>query len=217
MVLKLREAGFDAHGLDVDPGPIERGRPLFREQSMPDDALRLWSPSEPPPFEDGSFHAILSDQVIEHVGPLDDTLRAMHRLLTPGGIALHQFPSRHRIVEPHLHMPLIHWLPKGPLRTSAIRTMCTLGVGTVWTESEDESTSDRARRYADYSARHTFYRSRRILRRAAERAGVVCRFWGWGSTSKTLRLMRNVPMLRELRQRYQLSLITTWTLLTRED
>jgi 2-polyprenyl-3-methyl-5-hydroxy-6-metoxy-1,4-benzoquinol methylase len=29
LVAKLLEVGFDAYGVDIDPGPIENGRPLF--------------------------------------------------------------------------------------------------------------------------------------------------------------------------------------------
>lgn len=57
------------------------------------------------PFEDNSLDLIISEQVLEHIQDQALLLREMHRVLRPGGIALHEFPARYRLIEPHIYVP----------------------------------------------------------------------------------------------------------------
>ena len=211
MVLRLIEAGHDAYGLDVVETYLRNGRPVFDRRSLDgEDRLRHWETSKPAPFPDGWFDAVVSDVVFEHVRDLDGTLREMRRVLRPGGIAVHQFPSRRRPIEPHVGLPFVHWIPAGRGRRVAIRAMCELGLGSDWARTRGKRASERAAVFDEYLRERTFYRSRRQLEAAATSAGFEARFWGWGSTSRVLRPMRYVPGLRQLRQRYQLSFLMTW-------
>jgi ubiquinone/menaquinone biosynthesis C-methylase UbiE len=58
------------------------------------------------PFADNTFHVVISDQVFEHVKNYDETLAEISRVLKPGGISLHFFPSRYTPIEPHVYVPL---------------------------------------------------------------------------------------------------------------
>jgi SAM-dependent methyltransferase len=101
-VIAMREAGFDAYGCDVKLHDDEKNRAM-REQGL----LRqiTMSPYRVP-FADQHFDVLISNEVFEHVQNYDATIRETHRLLKPGGIALHLFPARWIPVEPHVKVPL---------------------------------------------------------------------------------------------------------------
>lgn len=66
------------------------------------------------PFDDAAFDAVVSHHVLEHVGTVDDQahhLAEIHRVLRPGGVTYVSVPNRWRVIEPHLHLPLLSWLP----------------------------------------------------------------------------------------------------------
>ena len=65
----LRNAGYDAHGIDLAPrsGEVERG-----------DFLHL-------PYPDGHFDAVLSQCAFFVSGDVPGALREAHRVLKPGG------------------------------------------------------------------------------------------------------------------------------------
>ena len=58
------------------------------------------------PFEDNRFDYVISSQVLEHVMDYDATFGEIRRVLKPGGISLHTFPSRYVLIEPHTFIPL---------------------------------------------------------------------------------------------------------------
>jgi SAM-dependent methyltransferase len=75
------------------------------------------------PFPDASFDVVVSNHVIEHVGvPTDQLLhlREIRRVLRPGGRCYLAAPSRWTLVEPHVRLPLVSWLP-APLRSPYVR------------------------------------------------------------------------------------------------
>ena len=57
------------------------------------------------PFEDETFDVVVSDQVFEHVRNYDETLAELSRVMKPGSIGLHRFPSRLRPLESHVKVP----------------------------------------------------------------------------------------------------------------
>jgi SAM-dependent methyltransferase len=57
------------------------------------------------PFEDCSFDLIISEQVLEHVKDQVTMHREMFRILRHGGYAVHEWPARYRIIEPHIFVP----------------------------------------------------------------------------------------------------------------
>lgn len=92
-VMEYRKAGIDAYGCDIiieekDPHlrPVERG-------------------SNKIPFEDNSFDFVYSDQVMEHVQDHASVLAEISRVLKPGGVSLHIFPSKWKPIECHVYVP----------------------------------------------------------------------------------------------------------------
>ena len=57
------------------------------------------------PFDDNTFDLIISEQVWEHVMDQVGLLRELHRVMRPGGCAIHVFPARYSPIEPHLYVP----------------------------------------------------------------------------------------------------------------
>ncbi len=57
------------------------------------------------PLEDDSIDFLFSGQVFEHVIDYPTTLAEIQRVLKPYGFSLHDFPSRYKVIEPHVYFP----------------------------------------------------------------------------------------------------------------
>jgi glycosyltransferase involved in cell wall biosynthesis/SAM-dependent methyltransferase len=102
--LALREMGFLSYGCDV----WDRCQPAAKAcRTMTTEQVFSIAPLDKYalPFPDGHFDFIFSDHVMEHVLDYDSVLRETRRVLRPGGVALHIFPSRYRVLESHLKVP----------------------------------------------------------------------------------------------------------------
>jgi SAM-dependent methyltransferase len=106
MVFRLRELGFDAYGFDIHDYVayrLEDDRQWFRfsPSISPDtSAFTIDANRYAIPFEDDFFDIVHSTSVIEHV--LD--IRA--RVPRPDGVAIHFYPLKYQVVEPHMYVPL---------------------------------------------------------------------------------------------------------------
>lgn len=81
--LSLCEAGFEAVGADVSEGALEQASsraPQCQFLVLKDDGVV--------PAPDGSFGAVWSSEVIEHVLDVGAFLKEIHRLLVPQGLLL---------------------------------------------------------------------------------------------------------------------------------
>jgi len=65
------------------------------------------------PYRSGIFDLVICLDVLEHVADAPAVLREMYRVLRPGGHVLTTVPNRHAFRDPHYHLPLINWLPRG--------------------------------------------------------------------------------------------------------
>jgi SAM-dependent methyltransferase len=66
------------------------------------------------PFADRFFDVVVSNHVLEHVGPRPEQLahfREIARVLKDDGVAYLATPNRWAFLEPHFHLPLLSWLP----------------------------------------------------------------------------------------------------------
>src|SRR5215469_11517286 len=100
--------GFDAYGCDLyniqysytlDRDPIAVA---LREEGR----LRPISTPYQLPFEDSSIDVVISDQVFEHVLNYPQAIEELRRVMRVGGVFLHTFPSRYRVIEAHIFVPL---------------------------------------------------------------------------------------------------------------
>jgi SAM-dependent methyltransferase len=164
VVAWLLNQGWDAYGADVDERYVRNGQPMLGNR------VRLIADSFP--FEDNTFDVILSYQVLEHVMDLEAFAHEVARVSSPGSQGLHIFPSKWRVMESHLSMPFVHWLPKGVARRAVLRGLVKLGVGVKY--FAEYSNAERAEIFAQYSETETFYRSIGRTKRAFEAAGLKC-------------------------------------------
>ena len=89
-----REEGYEAWGCDI---VLERPAEFLRTMSAADFRI---------PFDDASFDFVYSNSVLEHVGDHRIAAAELARVMKPGGLALHNFPSKWRPIEPHVFVPL---------------------------------------------------------------------------------------------------------------
>lgn len=94
----LRDRGVKVTSIDWDPeanGVVTRPLPAYPDMEMlaTSDPVLL-------PFDDGSFDAVLSMGVLEHVQDPGASLDELARVLTPGGLVYcHKLPNRRSYLE----------------------------------------------------------------------------------------------------------------------
>jgi ubiquinone/menaquinone biosynthesis C-methylase UbiE len=88
-------AGFDAVGVDPSLGAIRAARRVARQLNASIDVAV--ADARHLPFPDQSFDVVFSYSVLQHLAPVDveQALAECARVLRPGGISLHQMPSKH--------------------------------------------------------------------------------------------------------------------------
>lgn len=127
-VALLRQEGFEAFGIDIDHAVMRNGYDLFRGRGLDPEQLLLHA-DDSGMFADGFFDITFSEDTIEHVADLAWMAHESYRLLRPGGLAVHSFPGSRRLIEPHVHMPLVHWLRQGTLRRLLVWVCLLHGFG----------------------------------------------------------------------------------------
>ncbi len=80
VVKAAQEAGFEAHGVDIETDGIDYGRQELKLEHLHCGLL------EEPGFPDRHFQAISLYDVIEHVPDLNAFLRELERILAPTGV-----------------------------------------------------------------------------------------------------------------------------------
>ena len=156
LMRKLLDRGYNAHGTDVEPnwqtGDSRNSRPTLSEDIQ--DRLRVLT-LEPYrlPFEDASFDLCVSIQVLEHVQDYPAFMRELRRVLKPGGTSLHLFPSRWRLLESHIDVPMA-----GVLQQRAyLRFWAMTGIRNRF--QQGVNTSEVVELNQDYLSRFTAYHS----------------------------------------------------------
>ena len=166
-VFRLRELGFDAYGFDIHDYVAYRSeadRQWFRfsrSTSTDSSAFTIDADSYRVPFPDDWFDVVHSTSVLEHVLDVGSMLGECGRVLTRDGIAVHFYPGRYQLVEPHLYVPL------GSFVTSKAWLRLWIALGARNEFQEGRSDSQVAEAYRQYVATGLCYRSRSELRATA--------------------------------------------------
>lgn len=104
LVRSMRALGYDAHGCDT------WGQYAVK---APDDTSLREIEMNPyrVPYEDGFFDVVVSTSVFEHAQNKEECFREIHRVLKPGGVAMHVVPGKWYLpTEPHIYVPLVSWI-----------------------------------------------------------------------------------------------------------
>lgn len=108
LAYELRKQGIKTFGIDILDyhGEYEQ---KCRDEGLTDPHADIFATIDLAnyriPYPDNTFDLVFSFQVFEHVQNWPEALAEIKRVLKPGGYSLHIVPSRHRIIEGHVHVP----------------------------------------------------------------------------------------------------------------
>lgn len=108
----LVEQGAQVTGIDIDPKALAVAVSRCREHNM--SVKFVYGNVIKIPFPDGSFDAIVFQNVLEHLPRSDhpQALQEVMRVLKKGGVLFIQTPNKLSPYDIHsTRMPLLHWLP----------------------------------------------------------------------------------------------------------
>lgn len=121
LVRELREAGLDVVGFEPFGGIAPDNDPLFASLNWQNPFVAAkytgdpktlpvvqidWKRNFQLPYPNASYDFVYSTEVMEHVSDHEAVVAELRRVMKPSGVAIHSFPSRYRLIEPHIHIPL---------------------------------------------------------------------------------------------------------------
>ncbi len=163
-VAALRALGYNTFGADIDPEPVNNCRDLLSSRGLDADSIiSVIRNGKDTIFPDSFFHCGYTDGVLEHVRDIEQVAASLKTLIAPGGMCVHFFPAHKHLVENHLRVPLVHWLPKNSLRRAYIWLALLCGGGPKWKELRGMNRQEQAQAYYEYSVNKTYYRTPRAL------------------------------------------------------
>ena len=173
----LRKKGYNAFGVDIDPEPILNGKEFFQKNGLVHEKLlSLINQDGSINFPDDFFHFIFSEQVFEHISDLEIVASEMQRVTTTYGVGFHCYPGNRYIVEGHLFMPFVHWLPKNKIRKWLIFFFLLLGIDPKWQDLQGKNIFQKTQICFDYSVKKTYYRNYQDIKRLFWKKGFEVEF-----------------------------------------
>ena len=135
----LRAAGYEAYGVDIVWPGVHPYCYLYA-LGFGGGELRTYDEGGRLPFDDDMFDVVVSNQVFEHVVPIERSVEEIERVLKPGGVHYHHFPSRTVLREGHIEVLLAHRPPGRPCSGCSTRPRCAgWGVGSAGTSGRHAS------------------------------------------------------------------------------
>jgi SAM-dependent methyltransferase len=195
-VLKLLQQGFDAYGVDVDPVPVRNGLPLLAALDFlnpPVDRLRICTPGDPFSFPDDFFDVIFSEQVFEHISDLETVAGELARMAHVGSLGIHIFPAKWKVVEPHVFVPFVHWLPKNEIRYLWMRLFKNRLP--IWHGHDAMNLSERLDVFYKYLNEKTFYRPLKKIFGTLRASGLQCHIHLQNNTKITIKFISSLFMI----------------------
>ena len=175
-VLWFKEQGYNTYGVDIDQKAIKNGIGLFKKRGYEDTFLSTIGPDGKTIFSDNFFHFTYSNQVFEHISNIESVAAELARITVNNGIGFHVYPAHRRIVEGHLYMPFVHWIPKYWIRKYLIFICVCLGREPKWAELTNCGLIEKTKAYFNYSTNKTFYRSYFTMKSVFEKNGFNVHF-----------------------------------------
>lgn len=176
-VARLIENGFNAFGVDTDQETLRNGYPLFEGRGLQPAGILLHA-EDVARLPDGFFGLIFSEETLEHVQHLELVAREMFRLTALGGVGQHSFPGSKWLIEPHILIPLVHWLPDNWLQKGLIALCLLLGAGPkpAWPETAGTGLRETVNTYFRYLQCKTRYRDIHEIMQIFRAAGFECEY-----------------------------------------
>jgi SAM-dependent methyltransferase len=119
-LMMMQAKGFEAHGLEVSPEAVIRGRDRLESEGKEDIPLEHWNPNLIP-FPDGNFSFVYGLQCIYYCLELNEVISEIFRVLEPGGhFAFSFFSDRHEymkyidILEEKDNFDVVRWSDTHP-------------------------------------------------------------------------------------------------------
>ncbi len=175
LCLFLRNLGYDVYGADIDQSAIGIIRRFVEEQGDDPDRFRIIDENGVTSFPDAFFDFIISDQVLEHVEDMSLAARECARLTRAGGCGIHSYPAPYTLIEPHIFVPFVHWMPKSRIRFYWIFLCLFFKQETPWDHLKGLSRWKLARYYFDYLHTQTFYRNQGAIQAIFGQHGFHCK------------------------------------------
>lgn len=208
LVHRMRRIGFDAWGCDNG---------AFRSGDYKPDTFLAEIGTAPYrlPYPDSHFDAVISTSVLEHARNKPEAFAEIRRVLRPGGVTVHLFPSKWYLPsEPHIYVPLVNWLwPYVPRWWLAIWAI--LGIrnefqrGLSWRETVQRN-FDFCRNGLDYWPASKY---ERVLSDIFDNCTFASRFYLENSPGGAARLIRMIPLSRlgaHLLAQTRMQLLVAW-------
>jgi len=175
-VLKMLLLGYEAFGVDVDPGPVRNGEAVFRSLGYSPEERLFLCENDSLPFETASFDLVFSEEVLEHIRSLEGYVKELARVSRQGGVGVHFFPAKWVMKEPHVYVPFVHWLPKNSFRRWWLKQNRSLLP--TWHGHDKLTRGQRIDEFYDYLNQKTYYRSNKSIRNVFRNAGFATQFIG---------------------------------------
>jgi SAM-dependent methyltransferase len=163
-VALLRQEHIECYGVDVFIEGTSYAE-LSDTLLFKEEIIRHIGLSGEIPFPDHFFDVIISNQVFEHVPDKEAVIRSLDRVLKPGGLMYHHFPSREVMREGHIGIPFVHWMNPGMFRLMYTQALCRIGLGY---HREGRQVDEWARSQLQWLDQFCFY----------ETYGEILRTWG---------------------------------------
>ena len=106
--LEEKEIGSKLFGVDVYPNNKDFE---FAKKNASKSEIKKIIPYQEIPFKN-KFDIVIANQVFEHIEEKQRIFDQIKCSLKKGGVLIAGFPTKEIIIEPHLKLPLIHYLPK---------------------------------------------------------------------------------------------------------
>ncbi len=197
-VIWFKDKGYNnTYGVDINHIRIRNGEILLSEKGYSKKSLELLDKNGKTSFPENYFDFVFSNQVFEHIEDINKVINEIFRITKENGEGFHLFPTKRGLLEGHLFMPFVHWLPKNHLRKFLIFFFVSIGLEPRrprWKETINENKKKRTEIYYNYSVNNTFYRN------SSELEGVFRKF----NFQVSLYLFKKTINKRELIRRFVL-------------
>lgn len=154
-VKKLLNISIDAYGCDIS---FKQGENLDfllmnnRVLHMKLDENKVYRI----PYSNNTFDIVYADQVVEHIKDIKSFIKEVFRVLKPSGFFIAYFPSRYKLIEPHVGIPI-----GGMISQKWYIKLCVL-LGLYYRKKYKNSTSITSD-IKNYLDDKTFYRSKKNI------------------------------------------------------